>query len=394
MRILQVFNRYLERGGEEKSVERIALHLEASGEEVIRFWVSSEEWTGSDAPSKFQQLCSIFYNREMERRLEAEIAKSSPDLILTHNVFPVVSPAVYAFSLRKKIPLVQFIHNFRPFSVGGSLWLGERVAKESLTGSYIAEVKAGAWQNSQLKSVIMALVLKNLHWQGWLRGVSHWIAISDFMREQFIEAGVEEEKISTLRHSWSADPEEPLAYDEGYYLFLGRLVPEKGLRTLIASWKILEERLGEEAPSLVIAGSGIEEDLVKRASENMATVEYRGFVEGDVKKKLIAGSRAMLAPSVWWEPLGLVTYEAYEAGKPMIAAASGGLTETIEEGETGFLHEPESASSLADCIEKVESLGYSGRREMGLKGRSWLLREGSPQLWSERFEEVLAPFRP
>ncbi len=47
----------------------------------------------------------------------------------------------------------------------------------------------------------------------------------------------------------------------------------------------------------------------------------------------------MLAPSVWWEPLGLVTYEAYDYGKPMLAARSGGLSETVVAGLTGFLHE-------------------------------------------------------
>ena len=61
MKILQVFNRYLERGGEEKSVERIANHLEASGEELTRFWVSSEEWTGPEAPSKLGQVKAMFY---------------------------------------------------------------------------------------------------------------------------------------------------------------------------------------------------------------------------------------------------------------------------------------------------------------------------------------------
>ena len=393
MKILQVFNRYLERGGEEKSVERIANHLEASGEEVIRFWISSEEWTGPDAPSKLGQVRALFYNREMERRLEAEIGKQKPDLILTHNIFPVVSPAVYVVAKEKGIPLVQFVHNFRPFSVGGSLWIGDRVAEESLQGSYGAEVKAGAWQNSQVKSAVMAMVLKNLHRQGWLEGVSHWVGISDFMKEKFVEAGIKREKISALRHAWEASPKEPEFNDEGYYLFLGRLVPEKGIRSLLEAWQVLEKRLGDRTPRLVIAGTGEEEEAVREAASRSSMVSYRGFVAGEEKEALITACRAMLAPSVWWEPLGLVTYEAYDAGKPMVAAASGGLTETVTEGVTGFLHEPGDAGSLAQSVEKVEKLGPDGREKMGRQGRAWLLQEASSSLWSERFREILEPFK-
>jgi len=308
MRILQVFNRYLERGGEEKSVERIANHLEDAGYEVIRFWISSEEWIGSQAPSKLKQLCSLFYNREFKKRLADEVERSRPDLILAHNVFPIASPAIYHFVQQEEIPFVQFIHNFRPFSVGATLWLGDRIAEESLQGSYWSEVKAGAWQNSRLKSALMAGVLKNLHARGWLDGVTHWIAISDFMREKFIEAGIKEDRISTLRHAWSACSVEPLVRDGDYYLFLGRMVPEKGLQLLMKSWEYLYHEQGEKAPKLIVAGAGPEEQLVREVAERIPMVEFRGFVSGNEKEELIRGCRAMLAPSVWWEPLGLVTY--------------------------------------------------------------------------------------
>ena len=389
MRILQVFNRYLERGGEEKSVERIANHLEAVGEEVTRFWVSSEEWLGPEAPSKLRQVRALFCNREMEERLRKEVAKKRPDVILTHNVFPVISPVVYAFAQSEEIPLVQFVHNFRPFSVGGSLWTGSRVADESLRGSFWSEAWAGAWQGSRVKSFLMAGVLLNLRRQGWLDGVTHWVAISEFMREKFIEAGVKEEAITALRHAWSPKAELPEPCDEGYYLFLGRLVPEKGITTLLAAWELLEKDLGEKAPRLVIAGTGEEEEGVKDAESRIANLEYRGFVDGEEKDELIKGCRGMLAPSVWWEPLGLVTYEAYDAGKLMIAAASGGLSETVSDGVTGFLHEANQMHSLVDCIKRTESLTPEERTEMGRQGREWLLRETSAKAWGERIGTVL-----
>ncbi|MEZ0389399.1 MAG: glycosyltransferase, partial [Verrucomicrobium sp.] len=103
----------------------------------------------------------------------------------------------------------------------------------------------------------------------------------------------------------------------------------------------------------------------------------------------IRNCRAMLAPSVWWEPLGLVTYEAYDYGKPMLAARSGGLSETVIPGLTGFLHEPGDAPALAGDVMIIESMSAQERQDMGAAGRSWLLSECSPPRWKMEFDNIL-----
>ncbi|NBO20163.1 MAG: glycosyltransferase, partial [Proteobacteria bacterium] len=99
--------------------------------------------------------------------------------------------------------------------------------------------------------------------------------------------------------------------------------------------------------------------------------------------------RAMLAPSLWWEPLGLVTYEAYDYGKPMLAARSGGLSETVVHGKTGFLHTPGNVNSLVDSLLHLESMSETERAAMGGAGREWLLANTSVAQWRRRFNEVL-----
>ena len=108
------------------------------------------------------------------------------------------------------------------------------------------------------------------------------------------------------------------------------------------------------------------------------------------KQRLIENCRAMLAPSVWWEALGLVTYEAYDCRKPMLASASGGLTETISDGVTGFLHERGSAVGLAESVKKLESMDPAARRSMGEAGNRWLLEEASKEQWQNRFTEIVS----
>jgi glycogen(starch) synthase len=56
----------------------------------------------------------------------------------------------------------------------------------------------------------------------------------------------------------------------------------------------------------------------------------------------------MIVPSRWPEPFGLVALQAAQMGRPVIAAASGGLKDVVANGETGWLVPPEDAATLAD----------------------------------------------
>ena len=388
MKILQLFNRYRHRGGEEKSAERIFRHA-GEGFEIDRLWWDSRDWDGPDGPGKLGQVRKMFCNEDSAAALRERIQSFGPDCLLCHNLYPVGSPSIYREALAAGVPVIQYVHNFRPFSVGGTLWTGTRVAEESLGGNYWAEVRTGAWQGSILKSGLFALVLRRLHKSGWLDAVKGWVGISDFMHDTLLRAGLPREQVFALRHSWDYRKTEPEWKDEGYYLYLARLVREKGVRTLLDSWEKLEEALGDSTPLLKVGGTGDEEQLVRAAAARSRKVEYVGYVDGDEKEKLIAGCRATLAPSEWWEPLGLVTYEAYDLGKPMLASASGGLTETVEHGVSGLLYESGSPAALAAVVQKMEAMSRDQRWQMGLAGREWLKEEADPTEWKECFEKIV-----
>ena len=377
--LLHIFNRYIDFGGEEMVYEKVLKETKDlfHNSSYLR---SSSEWTGNGAPSRAEQLRAFFSNPETIKDLGAH---AETDCVIAHNIYPVISPSLYSYCEDQDVPIVQFIHNFRPFSVGGGCWANGKVCEAGLDGRLWPEVSAGAWQGSRMKSALMALTLRRA--QRKLDVVKRWIAISDFMRDSFIRAGVPAERVVTLRHSWDAMPSLPETKDDGYYLLLARLIPEKGIETALEAWLTMDG-----APRLVIAGTGPLEDSVRRAAEESGgRIEFAGFVDGDRKRVLISNCRAMLAPSIWWEPLGLVTYEAYDFAKPMIAAASGGLTETVEDGITGFLHTPGDAESLANAVGKVQSLSREERAQMGLAGRTWLLENADPEKWKSDFKSIV-----
>ena len=387
--ILQVFNQYLQYGGEEKSVERIRERL-AERHSLRSFSFQSADWVGKDAPGIFSQAGRVFYNPKSARELRAQIDKFKPHAILLHNLFPVGSPSVYRTALKANIPVIQYIHNFRPFSVSGTLWANGQICEESLRGNYWREVRYGAWQHSVLKSAVFAAALKFLHFSGWLEAVKGWIAISSFMRDKFVEAGIPRSRIHVLSHFWDMQTESNAQFeDHGHYLYLGRLVEEKGIHVLLAAWQLIVSAMGPAAPHLWVGGSGPLSDTVRMAASSNPKIRFLGFVDGDEKIRAISTCRAMIAPSTWWEPLGLVTYEAYDYKKPMFAAASGGLTETIEHGLTGFLHEAGKSSELAQQVIAFEGVSSADRLAMGRAGRRWLECNAGADAWQGSFDRTL-----
>lgn len=389
-RLLQVFNRYLFPGGEQSSVDRVHRHLGAR-HEVARCEFDSAEWRQESGPGAFGQASRLFYNRDGRRRFEAALNSSRAEAALFHNVYPVGSPALYHAAHQRKLPVVQFLHNFRPFSVGGTLFVNGSLCPDALAGSLWAEVKGGVWQGSVVKSALFALMLKMLQRSGWLRSVKAWVAISSFMRERIVQAGlVAPERIHALRHAWDAMPVPAEVEDAGYYLFLGRLVPEKGVVPLLDAWDALRAKLGPKTPLLHIAGGGPLEQAVHQRLRTNPYVGFLGQIGGETKREALRRCRAVIVPSTWWEPLGLVTYEAYDFAKPVLAAKSGGLEETVQHGLTGFLHEPGNVALLVEGVLAIEEMSPASRLVMGRNGRQWLLNEASPQAWLQRFEEILA----
>ncbi len=388
--LLHVFNRYLFRGGEEMIVDKI--HADLSTMHAMTWCrFDSAEWTGPEAPSTFEQAKRLFYNAESRSRFGSALDASGAGAAVFHNIHPVGSPSLYHAAMKRGLPVVQFLHNYRPFSVGGTLQLHGKLLPDALYGSYWREVRAGAWQNSVVKSALFAVMLKALHHSGWLKSVKAWITVSDFMRQRLVAAGaLPAARVHTLRHAWNALPMTPAVEDAGYYLFLGRLVESKGVIPLLDAWDELRAQLGERTPLLHIAGEGPLADAVQQRLRSNPYINQLGHISGETKREAIRRCRAVIVPSTWWEPLGLVVYEAYDYAKPVLAAKSGGLNEIVQHGVTGLQHEPGDVRGIVGDVLAMEATPATARLVVGRAGRQWLLRETNTQVWLRRFEEILS----
>src|SRR6202035_5233299 len=111
-------------------------------------------------------------------------------------------------------------------------------------------------------------------------------------------------------------------------------------------------------------------------------VDFRGSVPKNEKQRLLSGMRAIIAPSICLESLGLVVYEAYDFAKPVLAARAGGLGEIVLHGQTGLLHEPGNVGALFHHVMMLEREPKK-RAELGRNGREWLLANADENAWRE-----------
>lgn len=141
---------------------------------------------------------------------------------------------------------------------------------------------------------------------------------------------------------------------EEYFIFAGRIDKQKGVDVLLEAWKLM----GDEAPKLLICGTGPMEDWCKEyVKENSLTlVEMKGFVPNIEVKKLIANSGALILPTQWYEGFPMTIVEAYSVGTPVIGPDMGNVGSLIEEGVNGWKFVCSDSRSLADAIRKANNV--------------------------------------
>ena len=144
-------------------------------------------------------------------------------------------------------------------------------------------------------------------------------------------------------------PREPIV------VYIGRLDEVKGLRLLMAAWDRYRGMPGNPGLRLVIAGAGSLEREVAAWASTRPSVEMVGYIPGSRCFELMSRARAVLVPSAWEEPFGLVVVEAMAAGAPPIAAEHGSFAELITSGVDGVLFRPGDPAALALAVADVEA---------------------------------------
>jgi glycosyltransferase involved in cell wall biosynthesis len=193
-----------------------------------------------------------------------------------------------------------------------------------------------------------------VHRPAWRSLVSAYIFISASQRDLLGRIGLPPDRLF-VRHNMIPRREPRLVKREHFVLYSGRLAEVKGLRLLMAAWDRYRSDAGDAGLRLVIAGAGPRDGEVADWAAARPSVELAGLVPSDRNAELMSQARAVLVPSIWEEPFGLVVVEAMAAGTPPIATDRGSFVELITRGVDGELFPPDDPAALASVIADIEA---------------------------------------
>ncbi|MDY5785888.1 glycosyltransferase family 1 protein [Corynebacterium sp.] len=177
--------------------------------------------------------------------------------------------------------------------------------------------------------------------------------------------------------------------DAPLVLFVGRLSAEKSTARTLGIMEALRERVPDARLALV--GDGPQGEELRRTMDR-DWITFTGYLSGEQLHAAYASGDALLFPSTT-ETLGFAALEAFASGVPVVAARAGGLPYVIEDGETGYLVDPDLPDSA--WVDPLESVLTDPRRrdEMSRAARSearaWTWRAATERL-VELYEQAQA----
>lgn len=149
------------------------------------------------------------------------------------------------------------------------------------------------------------------------------------------------------------------------FLFVGRVMKEKGIDELFKAMKLLRE---DGVNCILDVVGGCEEDYTEKLKgyESEGWLNYHGY-QKDVRP-FIKNASCFVLPS-WHEGMANTNLECSAMARPVITSNIHGCLEAVEDGVTGFLCEKQNAEMLYNTMNRFCNLTYAEKKNMGLSAR-------------------------
>jgi len=185
---------------------------------------------------------------------------------------------------------------------------------------------------------------------------------------------------------------------DNYMLFVGRIVPDKGIEISINVAEKLKRKL-------YLIGSADETQpfwtkQIKQHIDNIL-IYYHGYIPKERVNHSYQNAKLFLFPIQWEEPFGLVMIEAMATGTPVVAFARGSVPEVIKDGETGFIVNPSDedirgnwivkktgTEGLCEAVEKIYSMSKDEYTQMRRSCRAHVEKNFTVERMVDDYEKV------
>jgi glycosyltransferase involved in cell wall biosynthesis len=360
MKILMLHNHYLTPGGEDHSTAAEVALLTDSGCQVELLEEDNRRITQL---GNARTAVRTVWSRESHQRVTDKLRTGNFDILHVQNFFPLWSPSVYYAASRCGVPVVQTLRNYRLLCVTATFFRDNHLCQDCL-GRMVPwpGILHGCYRDSRAASAVVASMISAHKLAGtWRKRVQIYVALTEFARNMYIEGGLAEEKI-VVKPNFVHPAPEPGPGGGGYALFVGRLSPEKGIRTMLEAWKTAHNPV-----PLKIAGDGPDADTVRAAAHDCPAIQYLGMRSPEEVVALMKKAEFLVFPSEWFEGMPRTVIEAFGVGTPVLASNIGATASMVTPGETGLHFAP---GDVADLREKAAWWSHNPGEARAMRARA------------------------
>ncbi len=288
--------------------------------------------------------------------LRRALAAVRPEVVHLHGLDRIGAEIVPA--LRRLAPtcrIVMTLHDYQLICANDGLLLttdaGARCRGASPDGCRRCFPEHAAARHALRRAQLTALIA----------AVDLFVAPSAFLRERFLEWGLEPGRIRVVPNAVArpdaaagAEPVGRRRSRRDRFAFFSNIARRKGVLVLLDA----AARLKDEGFDLSVAlhgGLGWADDAFRAEfatglAAAAPVASHHGPYHRDDVVPLMRRADWIVAPSIWWENAPLVIAEARAAGRPVICSGIGGMAEMVEHGVTGLHSPPGDAAALAETM--------------------------------------------
>jgi lipopolysaccharide/colanic/teichoic acid biosynthesis glycosyltransferase len=309
---------------------------------------------------KIHLAAKVLYSREARTQLRRLIYRFRPDVVHVHNVYHHISPSIFPILRELGVPIILTAHDYKLACPAYKMFDGKAVCEQCKGGHLLPLLRKRCVHDSvALSALVAAETALHRRLKYYENCIDRIVCPSQFLLEKLVAWGWSREKLVHIPNCFDSDGWSPCFDAGGYFLYFGRLSPEKGVSTLLRACAITNR-------PVKIVGTGPSGDELRKLSQQLGAPA--DFVDHLPKLELaeqIRGCRAVVLPSEWYENAPLAILESFACGKPVIAARIGGNPELVREGVNGWLYNPRDSHSLAECLDRAWTMSDSEIEELG-----------------------------
>jgi glycosyltransferase involved in cell wall biosynthesis len=309
------------------------------------------------------------------------LSTERPDVVHVHNLFPLISPSVLPECRRASVPVLMTVHNYRLVCPNGLHLVRGRVCEKCCGGREFWCVIRNCLGNV-FKSTWYALrncVARKCRF--FLDNVDAYAALTDFQRRRLVQAGIAPGAITVVPNMASVEGAEappPVGEFVGY---VGRISPDKGMASLVAA--------ARNCPDIPFKAAGAHHAMPRLLQQAPPNLQFLGHLGRENLAAFYRSARMIVVCSICFEGFPTTILEAMAHRKPVVCSRIGALPGIVEDGQTGLVFEPGSATDMAEKIRQLWERPDLCCR-MGNAGRRKAMREYSKDTYYER---LLAAYR-